>query len=121
DFQPARGKMGRIVKGDLPGKVVIRSDMQEAGPHDDLLITTHDLVMNETLIRTESQVEARLGGSRLRGTRMDIRLSRDEHIPQGPSINGVQSLEIFHDVRMRLDVGQSKLLGGEKSDRVVRQ
>lgn len=121
DFQPARGKMGRIVKGELPGKVVIRSDMQEAGPHDDLLITTHDLVMNETLIRTESQVEARLGGSRLLGTRMDIRLSRDEHIPQGPSINGVQSLEIFHNVRMRLDVGDSKLLGGGGGDRVVRQ
>ncbi len=114
DFRPSQGQMGRIVSGALPGPVTIRSDMNQPGPDDDLYIATTDLVLNETLIRTESRVEARMGKNRLEGTRMDIRLSRDEHIARGPSINGIQSLQIYRDVRMRLEMGDADLLGKSK-------
>jgi lipopolysaccharide export system protein LptA len=118
DFRPSRGQMGRIVEGELPGVVTIRSDMKEAGPHDDLFITTRDLFLYETVIHTEAPVEARLGNSRLTGTELEIRLSRDEHIARGPSINGVQSLQILRDVQMRLDAGNIDLLGEkEKPDK----
>ena len=107
DFRPSQGQMGQIIGGQLPGPVTIRSDMKEPGPDDDLYIATSDLVLNETLIRTESRVEARMGKSRLEGTRMDIRLSRDQNISRGPSINGIQSLQIYRDVRMRIDMADA--------------
>src|SRR5690606_9101451 len=105
DFRPSHGQMGRIVSGSLPGPVTIRSDMKQPGPDDDLYIATTDLELNETLIRTEARVEARMGKNRLEGTRMDIRLSRDEHIARGPAINGAQCLQIDRNVRERLGVG----------------
>ncbi|MGI9456597.1 MAG: hypothetical protein ACR2NU_08550 [Aeoliella sp.] len=120
DFQPARGKAGRIVKGEFPGELVIRSDMKLPGPEDDLFITTRDLVMNETLIRTEAAVKARLGQNRGSGRKMVIRLSRDEHIKRGPSINGVQSLEIYEDVELELQGRKFDLLGDEP-DKMAKQ
>ncbi len=113
DFQPARGKMGRIVKGEFPGIITIRSGMKNPGPEDDLLIQTRDLVMNETLIRTEAVVNARIGPNRGSGRKMVIRLSRDEHIKRGPSINGLQSLEIYEEVVLEIQAGKLALLGDD--------
>lgn len=121
DFQPTRGKAGRIVAGKFPGQIVIRSDMKLPGPEDDLLITTRDLVMNETLIHTDAKVAARFGSNRGIGRKMVIRLNRDKHIKRGPSINGVQSLEIMEQVELELEPGKVDLLGEEApSDKVAR-
>ena len=106
DFQPTRGKAGRIVRGEFPGTITVRSDMKLPGTEDDLFLQTSNLVMNETLIRTDSRVEARIGANRLTGRKMVVRLSRDEHIKRGPSINGLQSLEIYEEVELELQVGK---------------
>ncbi len=121
DFQPSRGKAGRIVSGQFPGNIVIRSDMKLPGPDDDLYITTRDLAMNDRLIRTDAKVEARFGPHHGSGRRMQIRLSRDEHIKRGPSINGVDALEVLDDVQLTLHPGEFDLLGDEPSrDKTVK-
>src|SRR3990172_4397673 len=45
-FDPARGQIGQITRGEFPGQIIIRSDMHESGPQDDLLIETGDISMN---------------------------------------------------------------------------
>lgn len=121
DFQPTRGKAGRIVDGRFPGDIVIRSKMRDPGPDDDLLITTRDLSMNEMLIRTDAEVDAWFGPNHGSGRKMEIRLSRDKHIRRGPSINGVQSLEVLENVKLDLDLGEVDLLGTESAgDKVAR-
>ena len=115
DFQPSRGKAGRIVSGRIPGEIVIRSDMKLPGPDDDLYIATRDLTFNDPLIRTDAQVEARFGPHRGSGRRMQIRLGREEHIKRGPSINRADSLEILEDVQLTLYPGDFNLLGNEPS------
>lgn len=121
DFQPMRGKAGRIVEGRFPGEIVIRSDMKLPGPDDDLLIVTRDLAMNDQLIHSQAEVRARLGANKGGGRGLQIRLSRDNHIKRGPSINGVASLAVLSEVQLELDPGNRDLFGeDETKDRVVR-
>lgn len=117
DFNPARGKMGRIVGGRIPGKVTIRSAMQEPGPEDDLYIVTRDLIIaDETKIRTDAAVEARLGPHRGSGRKLTIELNRDPHKKQGIAINGVKSLTIMEQVEMVLDAGETNFFGSDEPE-----
>ncbi|MEN1678114.1 MAG: hypothetical protein AAGJ46_00865 [Planctomycetota bacterium] len=103
NFQPGRGRIGKIVSGDFPGPVTIRSGMREPGPHDDLLITTRDVRMNETMIFTPHDVNVRYGRSRASGRRMEIKLIPDETATGGGlKIAGVESIELFEKVAMEL-------------------
>lgn len=121
DFNPAGGKTGQIVGGRFPGLITIRSDMKEPGPADDLLVTTRDLVLvDESMIRTDAEVEARLGPHHGHGRRLEIRLSRDRHKRDEVSINGVKSLEIMEQVELVFDAGQTDLFGEvESRDKVA--
>ncbi|MCO6046096.1 hypothetical protein NG895_19525 [Aeoliella sp. ICT_H6.2] len=116
DFNPASGKIGKIVGGRFPGVITIRSDMETPGPADDLLIKTRDLVIaDEGLVRTDALVEARLGPHHGSGRKLAIRLNRDLHKKQGLSINGVKSLTIQEDVNFVFDAGETDLFGQEKA------
>jgi len=111
---PGLGGMGRIQYGRLVGDIVVRSDMREPGPQDDLLLTTRDLYMNEDLIRTEEKVEMQLGPHWGRGRVLEIRLmavERGRASMGGPQIGGIDSLEILHDVRAQLESGSVSLFG----------
>ena len=111
---PALGGMGRIQWGRLVGDIVVRSDMRDPGPEDDLLLTTRDVYMNEDLIRTDEKVEMQLGSHWGRGRVMEIRLvavERGRASVGGPQIGGIDSLEILHEVRGQLAVGNVELFG----------
>jgi lipopolysaccharide export system protein LptA len=115
-FDPSRGRIGRLVKGEFPGTIIIRSDMREPGPHDDLLVTTRDLRMNESVIMTDAEVNVRLGENVGGGKRLEIRLVKDPHAQfkkNGLQIAGVQSLEIFEQVRLSLKMDGLDLLSDE--------
>ncbi|MEX2168868.1 MAG: hypothetical protein WD851_06135 [Pirellulales bacterium] len=115
-FDPSRGQIGRLVKGEFPGTITIRSDMREAGPHDDLLVTTRDLRMNESVIMTDAEVRVRLGENVGGGKRLEIRLVKDPHAQfkkNGLQIAGVQSLEIFEQVQLSLKMEGLDLLSDE--------
>lgn len=112
------GGMGRIQWGRLVGDVVVRSDMKDPGPQDNLLLTTRDLYMNEDLIRTDDKVEMQLGQHWGRGRVLEIRLVAVERAHAsfaGPQIGGIDSIEILHDVRAQLAPGQFHLFPDQKA------
>lgn len=118
NFRPERGEIGAIQRGEFPGKVTIRSDMNEPGPADDLLIETTDLEMNSKLLFTRSEVRFRLGPNVGGGRAMEIRLLEEEpsKAKSGLKIASVDSLEIYNDVRLRLHLNAAGLLPGEKKE-----
>ncbi|MEM9186206.1 MAG: hypothetical protein AAGB00_06880 [Planctomycetota bacterium] len=105
NFQPSRGKIGRVTNGEFPGPITIRSGMRDPGPEDDLLITTRDLRMNESLAFTPHEVSVRHGRSVGGGKRMEIRLLEEKHARKGLRIAGVESIEIFEQVKLSLQLG----------------
>src|SRR3954470_18881743 len=105
DFHPELGRIGQIMRGDFPGPIVIRSDMRDPGPEDDLLIETSDLQMNTKLLYTASPVHFRMGQNEGGGRELEIRFLADEHSQSkdnGLKIAGFDSLEIRREVRMRM-------------------
>jgi hypothetical protein len=112
-FHLERGQVGQIVGGSFPGPIIIRSDMHEAGPADDLLIETSEIVMTSKLLYTNKPVRLRMGQNVGSGRELEIRLL------EGPDARsnklGVASLEILRDVRLRVDLKTGSLLPSELS------
>src|SRR3954447_2508575 len=118
-FHPEMGKIGQITHGEFPGPVVIRSDEQEPGPEDDLLIETSDLRMNTKLLYTDAPVRFRMGQNIGGGRELEIRFLADEHAQSKDAAlrtAGFDTLEIRRDVRMRLQLDTASLLPGAKKD-----
>jgi hypothetical protein len=118
DFHPELGRIGQITRGEFPGRIVIRSDMHDPGPEDDLLIETSDLQMNTKLLYTASPVHFRMGQNEGGGRELEIRFLADEHSQSkdnGLKIAGFDSLEIRREVRMRMQFNSASLVpGGDK-------
>lgn len=97
----------------LLGDIIIRSDMREPGPQDDLRITTRDLYMTEHFIRTDAAVDMRIGPHRGHGREMEINLLPADSAGGGGglSIGGIESLEIFHEVVAEIQPGGVGLFG----------
>ncbi|TWT89672.1 hypothetical protein Mal64_00510 [Pseudobythopirellula maris] len=107
-----RGKIGKPVWGAFPGELVIRSDMHEPGPQDDLRVVTRDLQLNESMqLVSQHAVRFRLGQSQGAGRNLAIQLLRDA----GPaSVDqarpaGIEWLELREEVRINL---RGELAGG---------
>ena len=79
DFHPELGRIGQITRGEFPGPIMIRSDMHDPGPEDDLLVETSDLQMNTKLLYTASPVRFRMGQTVGGGRELEIRFLADEH------------------------------------------
>ena len=60
--------------GKLPGKIVIRSDMRAPGPRDDFYLVTRDLQITEQMIRTDAEVDLRIGPHQGHGRQLELRL-----------------------------------------------
>ena len=119
DFHPELGRIGQITRGEFPGPIVIRSDMREPGPEDDLLVETSDLQMNTKLLYTASPVRFRMGQTVGGGRELEIRFLPDEHSQSKDNnlrIAGFDSLEIRREVRMRMQLDTASLLPGGKRE-----
>lgn len=113
----ASGQIGRPIAGEFPGELVIRSDMREVGPADDLRIVTRNLRFNQSMVTTNAEVDLRLGPHRGTGKVLEIRLLRDPHAGSEMPIAGIESLEIREQVRARIDTGSLN----QKDQRVVQR
>lgn len=116
-FSPTSSKLGRVESGQLDGPVIVRSDMDQPGPQDDLLIETSDLKLDENRLETFQTVKFRLGRSTGSGRQMEIRFQEepDGTAPgAGAQFDRLQSLEILHDVRCQLDLDTNELV--ERAD-----
>jgi lipopolysaccharide export system protein LptA len=114
EFNPATStKAGRIESGQLDGPIVIRSEMREAGPADNLHVETRDLRLDNNRLETQHPVKFQLGRNKGSGRHMEIRFVQD---PQGGAggaaaqFDRLQSLEILHDVRCQFALSSDKLL-----------
>ncbi|MGL4512859.1 MAG: hypothetical protein ACRCT8_07185 [Lacipirellulaceae bacterium] len=120
EFNPTRGKIGKPIGGYFPGELVIRSDMREPGPDDDLLIVTRDLRLDEAILSTEAPVSFRLGPHHGGGRRLEVRLLRDNLASPGgdAEITGVASLEISDEVQVTISLPEDGF-GIEQGDRLA--
>ena len=106
---------GKIQFGQLKGDVVIRSDMDQPGPQDDLRIVTKDIYMNEERILTPEAVEMRWGDHLAHGRELEIHFLPAEsarHDAAGNLYGKLESLEIKRDVNVTIAPGNLNGLGG---------
>ncbi|NOZ39208.1 MAG: hypothetical protein GXP24_03140 [Planctomycetes bacterium] len=106
------GNFGKLQWGKLTGQITIRSNMRDPGPHDDLLLTTSNLEIQEEIIYTMDRVDVQLGAHRGRGRQLEIRLDttgRSRSEVQGTNLGRIRSLEIFKEVQAELSPGQVNL------------
>ncbi len=107
-FDLKRGKIGKLIGGELLGKITIHSQQRLPGPEDDVLITASDVRLIESQIWTMGPVGFRFGPNYGSGREMRIDLIKDSADSatsgrrRGPSIGGIKSFEIAHDVSMHL-------------------
>jgi hypothetical protein len=109
----SRAKIGNLVGGRLTGKVTIRSDQNQPGPADDLLITTTNVTLSESKIETLETVQFRLGGNVGGGRLLRMHFPpRDAAKPTaGPrGFGGMQSIELIYDVKMHFQMAGKGLL-----------
>lgn len=112
-FDLAAGRVGRPIAGEFAGEVVVRSDMNEPGPQDDLRVVTRDLRFNQALITTNAEVDLRLGPHRARGRVLEVRLLVDPHAPSDETaVTGIESLELREEVVALIDAASLNLPKG---------
>jgi hypothetical protein len=111
-FDLGHASVGRLEAGRLLGAIKIYAQ-QEPGDADDLLITTRDVQLAPDRIWTPHPVNFRLGASYGSGTELRIHLlPRSDDAPRrhGPSIGGIRSVELAHEVKVHLDLGGKSLV-----------
>ena len=118
EFDLTRGKIGKIVDGQLVGPITITSRMDPNDPDDDLVITTENVQINQRLIRAASSVQFRLGPNYGHGSDMEIRLfdasDKTQRGTDEPNIGGIQSFHLAYNVEVHLELGGGGLLPGIK-------
>jgi hypothetical protein len=113
----SRGKMGRLLGGVLNGPVTIQSGPTKPEGGDDLLVTTHDVVMDDNIISTPNPVDFRFGASVGHGRDLKIVLTPSTEPTgkrRGPNIGGIQTIQLLHDVEMHLRTGAAGFLPGDQ-------
>lgn len=103
--------IGKFQRGKLLGTISIRSNMEEPGPQDDLLITTREISIDEDGINTPAAVELRLGQhyARGRGLRVTLLPPGDDR-RKGSRLGPFEMLEITDEVSVDLAIDESDWL-----------
>ena len=87
--------IGRLVGGQMRGRITIRSDYRQPGPEDDLAIETRDIVLGAEDITTQHAIRFRLGQNTGSGRDLRIELmpaeEEDEGSQFGPAVAGVRA------------------------------
>jgi hypothetical protein len=108
-FDLSRGKIGRLTKGRLEGRIVIRSDSKQPGPQDDLLIVTRDVAITEQFVFTPHEVEFRYGANHGRGRQLSVKLLPGDPAANfqqhGPNVGGIEQFAIEQLDKLHLDFG----------------
>ncbi len=114
-----RMKIGRLVAGQLTGRITIRSKGKLPGPEDDLMIVTRDVELTEHNVWSPHPVDFRWGANYGRGHHMHIKLlprrQTEDPAGRGPNIGGIELFELRRVERLHLELGQAKLASGKTS------
>ena len=118
-FDLRRMDVGRLISGDLRGKITIRSQGKAADGSEKLEILTRDVHITEREVSTPHPVDFRWGKSFGRGRQMYMKLSQGDPLApgprRGPNVAGVESFLVEQIERLHLDMGKAKLPGGDKT------
>ncbi len=113
----ARGQIGHLSRGSLPGPVTIRSPESRPGAGDRLEVVTHDVQMTRDRIEAPQPIQFRYGRSYGSGRDLIINLTTPARGLSGtgesPSKNRVptvSSAELVHVDRIRLQLDNPKEL-----------
>jgi len=101
-----RAKIGKLMYGRIDGPVTIRGDGQNPAPDDDLDIVTRDLRITDNLVRSDADVNFRVGPHRGRATGLEIRMIVSEHAATAASDSvpsaAVRWIELKKDIQLQL-------------------
>jgi hypothetical protein len=116
-----RAKFGQLLGGNMAGPITIHGTPSRPGANDELFADTRgDLQMTPEKITTDALVNFRFGPNVGHGRQMEIHLlpsNRPTGKQRGPNIGALQSIELLHDVEMRLVPGSAGMmpLDGQRS------
>ncbi|HWB10777.1 MAG TPA: hypothetical protein VG826_16220 [Pirellulales bacterium] len=113
-----RGQVGsKIVAGNMPGKVTIRSDQRSPGPEDDLLLVTEQVKLDNDVISTPNLVEFFYGPNHGRGREMKLVLTTAAEKAAQPNLPAAKFFELARDVYMRMESADMEILPGGPGQR----
>jgi hypothetical protein len=118
DLNLRRGKIGRLIGGELKGPITIHGSPSSVGADDELFITTRDLLMEQQRITSNHLVEFRYGPNFGQGRDLTIELgaSANSAAKRGPTnLSAIESFSLARDVRMTLQPGSAELFPGGQS------
>ncbi|MFZ5833054.1 MAG: hypothetical protein ACOY3P_23450 [Planctomycetota bacterium] len=106
--------VGRLVGAQIVGAITIRGQGRSPAADDDLSMSTRDIQMNEQEIWTPHAVQFRYGGTSGLGRQLRIKLQqgRPPGRSAGPSVGGIELVEISRVERLHLELGGA---GGVKA------
>ncbi|HEX4000594.1 MAG TPA: hypothetical protein VHX65_18745 [Pirellulales bacterium] len=105
------GKVGHLLGAHFHGPVTIRGTPSRPGATDDIAIVTRDVQMDTDRIWTHEPVDFRFGQNTGHGRDLQILLLPSTHAgDHGPSIGGIQTIELLRDVQMRLVSGGGSMM-----------
>ena len=113
-----RMKVGKLVGGQLNGRITVRSDGERPGPEDDLMIVTRDVELTERHVWTPQAVDFRLGPNFGHGRQMHIKLLQGRTAESGQDglrIGGVELFELRHLKRLHLELAASRAVFGKQT------
>jgi hypothetical protein len=107
-------KFGQLQGGNLGGPIAIHGTPSRPGANDEIYADTPgDLQLSPEFLSTDAPVNFRYGPNEGHGRQLRIHLLPSDR-PQGKrggaNIGGIQSLELLHDVEMRLVPGTSGMM-----------
>ena len=114
-----KGDIGRLLAGQLRGPVTIRSRGKLPGREDDFFLVTRDVNFNEQRLWTPHPLEFTRGRSSGRGTELEAKFlpgePADAGKKHGMNVSGLQTAKVSHIERLRLDLGSTASLFGNRS------
>ncbi|MEX2016260.1 MAG: hypothetical protein WD873_06440, partial [Candidatus Hydrogenedentales bacterium] len=116
DLNLRRGKVGKLIGGELMGPVTIHGTPSRPDADDELFIATRDVRMDERKISSRSDVEFRYGSNHGKGRELEIHLAPGGGTGQrrGPNVGGFESVALLRDVQMQMQPGTTGLFPGDE-------
>ena len=112
-----KGDVGRLLAGQLRGRITVRSRGKLPGPEDDLLVVTRDVELTEQRLWTPHPVEFTWGRSSGRGTELEVKFLPGERGDgdkrHGMNIGGVEVAKLSRLEHLLLDLRSTASLFGK--------
>jgi len=112
-----KGDVGRLLAGQLRGRITVRSRGKLPGPEDDLLAVTRDVELTEQRLWTPHPVEFTWGRSSGRGAELEVKFLPGERGDggrrHGMNIGGVEVAKLSRLEHLLLDLRSTASLFGK--------